>query len=290
MALAGDDVPEVVGARTVANPSGTIPDGLNAALAASTGTIVLRCDSRCDLPPGYVRRCVEALGDDTIGMVGGTPLVMDRDLVGATYGIAFNSPLLGPSRHRYSRTSGPADAAYLGAWRREVLVEAGGWDPRLIRNQDNELADRISASGRTVWYDADLVVGYVAGRPLRGILAHHHGFGRWRVIQGSLGQRAFTNRHVASLGVLGAGGVGAVALAAKAPRRAVAATAALGYAGLAVLGWATARPVRRARPDLGLRPGPAPHALAPALAVGINASWLAGIVREAVRTRSNRTR
>ena len=39
------------------------------------------------------------------------------------------------------------------------LLELGGFDPRLIRNQDNELADRVRSSGRTVFYDAELVVG-----------------------------------------------------------------------------------------------------------------------------------
>ncbi|MEO6628519.1 MAG: glycosyltransferase [Aquihabitans sp.] len=270
---------ELGGAMTVANPSGSIPAGLNAALAASTGSIVLRCDSRCDLPPDYITRCLDHLSNPTIGMVGGAPLVIDDGLVGGAYGIAFNSPLLGPSRHRYSRVSGPIESPYLGAWRREVLVELGAWDERLLRNQDNELADRVQAAGLTVWYDHTLVVGYVAGRPLEGILRHHHGFGRWRMAQRSLEQTALTPRHRAAVGGLVAGGAGAALTARRLPPRALLALGAATYGAAVAVGSVTSARLQSARPDLHIHPQPVSRLLAPALAAAINGAWALGLIR-----------
>ena len=279
VALKEADGVELDGVQVATNPSGSIPAGLNAALAASSGSIVLRCDSRCDLPPGYVTQCLDHLSDPTIGMVGGAPLVTDGGLVGGAYGIAFNSPLLGPSRHRYSRESGPIDSPYLGAWRREVLVELGAWDERLLRNQDNELADRVQASGLTVWYDHTLVVGYVAGRPLRGILRHHHGFGRWRMAQRSLEQTALTARHRAAVGGLVVGGAGAALFARRLPPRVSLALGAATYGAAVAVGSLTSARLQAARPDLHVHPRPTSRLLAPALAAAINGAWALGLLR-----------
>ena len=45
---------------------------------------------------------------------------------------------------------------YLGAWRGSNSM-TWGFDSRMVRNQDNELADRVVPA--CVWYDADLVAG-----------------------------------------------------------------------------------------------------------------------------------
>lgn len=268
----------VNGAISVSNPSGSIPAGLNAALAASHGEIVLRCDSRCDLPRYYIARCVDQLTNEDIGMVGGAPLVTDDGVVGGAYGIAFNSPLLGPSRHRYSRVSGPTESAYLGAWRRDVLVGVGGWDPRLLRNQDNELADRVRAAGLEVRFDHTLVVGYVAGRPLTGILRHHYGFGRWRMVQRSLQQTALTDRHRIAIGAGLAVGLGGAFFAWRLPARWSLAIGAVAYGAAATVGSVASGRLQAARPDLGVRPQIASRALAPALAAAINAAWALGVI------------
>lgn len=286
LADAGPTEPPV-GVTVVANPTGTIPDALNRAIAASSGEVVVRVDARCLLQPDHIARVLAGLEDPSVGCVGGAALVLDRGLFGSTYAIAFNSPLLGPTVYRYRRTSGSVDAAYLGAWRRADLVALGGFDPRLIRNQDNELADRVRASGKTVFYDADLVIGYHNARALPGAVAHHHEFGLWRMIQRSQGQQALTGRHVGTLGGVAAAGM--VATAAVAHRRTRPFALGLGLGAYLAAGagaWRTASRLRRARPDIE-GPGfhPAAPVLAPVLAATLDGAWLAGLVRGAWRAR-----
>lgn len=273
-----------VGVRVVHNPSGTIPDGLNLAIAASSGDVVVRVDSRCDLQPDHVRRIVERLSDDATGCVGGAALVLDRGLFGSTYAVAFNSVLLGPSKYRYSRRSGPADTAYLGAWRRADLEALGGFNPQLIRNQDNDLADRIRDAGGIVWYDAGLVVGYHNARDLRGALAHHHEFGMWRMFQRGQGSRTLTKRHIGSLGVLASAAiVVGSSLARRTSRPYVLGAGVFAYAAAGAYAWRSATRLRRCRPDI---PEAALHplspVLAPALAAMLNGAWLAGLLRGAL--------
>lgn len=285
--LAGRAPSEVpAGVQIVRNPTGTIPDGLNLAIEASSGEVVVRVDARCVLQPDHVGRVVAGLEDPDVGCVGGAALVLDRGLFGSTYAVAFNSPLLGPTVYRYRRTSGPVDAAYLGAWRRSDLDALGGFDPRLVRNQDNELADRVRVSGKVVWYDADLVIGYYNARSLRGALAHHHEFGLWRMIQREQGQQALTRRHVGSLGAVATVGLAtAGSLACRRTRPIALASGAAVYGAASLLSWRSATRLRRARPDVT---GPAFHPLAPLLAPALGAAldgaWLAGLVRGGLRT------
>jgi glycosyltransferase involved in cell wall biosynthesis len=59
------------GATVVMNPDGSTPAGLNLAIAASAGEIIVRCDSHSVLPPGYVARAVETLERTGAANVGG---------------------------------------------------------------------------------------------------------------------------------------------------------------------------------------------------------------------------
>ncbi len=267
--------------RWVPNPTGSIPEGLNRAFGASHSEVIVRVDSRSDLPPGYFTRVVEALGVASTGSVGGAALVTDRDRFGRVYAVAFNSPLLGPSQYRYSATSGPSASPYLGAWRRAVLEEVGGWDGRLLRNQDNELAARVSGAGYEVLYEADLVVGYRAGRGFVGSVKHHHSFGLWRSRQSAMGQQGSDRRHLVAVTLIGTGmlAVG-LGLWSKRRRKAVGGLCAIGYIAAVIGSLGTARRLADRRPDLRLDRLRLVDAMsAPALAAVLDVAWLAGVLR-----------
>ena len=277
--------PESAGSRrdvlVMDNPGGSIPAGLNRAASMTRGEILVRVDSRCHLQPDHVSRMVAGLRDTRVGSVGGAQLVTDRGLLGSAYAVAFNSPMLGPSRYRFSRTSGPTDSPYLGAWRRDTFEALGGFDERWLRNQDNDLAERVQAEGLEVRYDADAVVGYVAGRSLLGMLRHHYSFGWWRMAQRKQGGQGLAPRHVIVVGVMAVGaGTGLAALLRPRTRRWAVALGITAYGGAVAGAWTTAARLRMARPDLELAPfHPVGVIAAPALAAVIDAGWLLGLVR-----------
>ena len=61
-----------------------------------------------------------------------------------TRAVAMTMPLgAGSARYRLGGSAGPADTVFLGAWRRETLEAAGGFDETLARNEDYELNWRL---------------------------------------------------------------------------------------------------------------------------------------------------
>jgi glycosyltransferase involved in cell wall biosynthesis len=180
------------GATVVPNPAGTTPAGLNAAIGASSGDVVVRCDAHAILPSGYVRRAVETLERTGAGTVGGMQIPAGSTFWERAVGYAMSSPLgAGDARYRIGGGEGPVDTVYLGVFRREVLERVGGFDETLERNQDYELNWRIRQAGRVVWFDPELRVPYRPRGSIRALWRQYGDYGRWK--------REVIRRHPGSL-------------------------------------------------------------------------------------------
>lgn len=270
--------PEYV--RVVHNPRRNAAAGLNLAIANSQGDVVVRVDSRCVLPQHYIARLLDHLSDPSIGCAGGMQVVGDRGIIGTAYAVAFNSPLMGPSKYRFSTRAGPTESVYLGAWRRAVLDCVGRFDESLVRNQDNELSARIRAAGFKVWYDPDIRVLYYSDRSTRENARHHYEFGLWRVLQGMSGEAGLEPRHMISLAVvLACLGLGMYMFGA-ASRHGKLAMAGAAYGGLVLTG---ERLSTRCLSRLEMTPEPPPRswigtALSPLIAFIMDGAWASGVV------------
>ena len=199
---------------SVQNPTGRTPEGLNAALAATTQEIVVRVDAHSELSDGYIRLAVETLqrtGADNVGGIMGARGVTNFERAVAA---AMTSPLgVGSASFHTGGQEGPAETVYLGVFKRSALERVGGYDPAFTRAQDWEMNHRIRATGGTVWFNPELFVTY-RPRPSVGKLAKQYfEYGRWRRVvsrrhEGTINYRylapPFTVIGVASSLILGA--------------------------------------------------------------------------------------
>jgi succinoglycan biosynthesis protein ExoA len=167
--------------RTVPNPAGATPCGLNAAIAATSYDIVVRVDGHAVLPPEYVLTAVEVLEETGADNVGGVMAAEGTTPFEQAVACAMKSWLgVGGARFHLGGQAGPADTVYLGAFRRATLERVGGYDETLHRAQDWELNYRIRRSGGTVWFTPRMQVAY---RPRAGIYAlakQYFRTGQWR--------------------------------------------------------------------------------------------------------------
>lgn len=175
--LAATDARVVV----VDNPTGRTPDGLNAALAATSHEVVVRMDGHGALSRGYVRRAVEVLEETGAANVGGLMLAEGLAPTQQAVAIAMRSPLgIGGARFHVGGEAGPAETVYLGVFRREWLHRVGGYDPAYARAQDWEMNHRIRKAGGVVWFTPELTVTYRPRASLGELARQFYRTGRWR--------------------------------------------------------------------------------------------------------------
>ena len=186
--LARDDLRVSV----VNNPAGVAAAGLNAAIRATTGPLVVRLDAHAVLDDGYVAAAVASL--ERTGAVnvggrqdprGGSPF---EQAVGAAMSSRFGA---GDARFRTGGLAGPVDTVYLGVFRRSALEAVGLFDDALVRNQDAELNWRLREAGGVVFFDPGLAVGYRPRSTPAALASQYFGYGIWR--------RVVVARHPRSL-------------------------------------------------------------------------------------------
>ncbi|HUR74977.1 MAG TPA: glycosyltransferase family 2 protein [Sporichthya sp.] len=174
--------------RTVPNPTGATPCGLNAAIAATTAEIVVRVDGHSLLPPNYVRAAVEALQSSGADNVGGLMAAEGVTPFEQAVARAMRSWFgIGGARFHLGGEAGPVETVYLGVFRREMLERVGGFDEKLRRAQDWELNYRIRQAGGTVWFSPAMQVTYRPRADLRALSQQFFRTGQWR--------REVTRRH-----------------------------------------------------------------------------------------------
>lgn len=167
--------------RLVDNPRNDIPIGLNLAIRASRHPVVIRVDAHAELPPDYTRVAVETLRRTGAANVGGVMVAKGRTPFQRAVARAYNSPFgLGGGVYHHGDTESPADSAYLGTFRREVLEQVGLYDETLRRAEDWELNLRIREAGHLVLFTPRLTVTYWPRATFDALRRQMYATGVWR--------------------------------------------------------------------------------------------------------------
>lgn len=167
--------------KLIHNAQKTIGFGINAAIQAASGDVLVRCDAHTRLPQGYVRKAVTTLLRTGAANVGGQQVPVGETFLERAVAIAMSMPLgAGDARHRLGGRNGPVDTVYLGTFRRDALMAVGGFDPTFLHNQDYEINWRLRDHGETVWFDSDLTVFYRPRGTLMLLAQQYFNYGRWK--------------------------------------------------------------------------------------------------------------
>src|ERR1700734_2861099 len=165
----------------VANPTGRIPAGLNAALRAARHQIIARVDGHALLPPGYVTTAVDALKQTGAADVGGVMAAAGVTRFGQAVAWGMTSKAgVGSAAFHIGGGAGPTLSVYLGVYRRQAIEQAGGWDEGMLRAEDWELNYRIRAGGGVIWFTPELRVTYRPRASARTLVSQYFHYGRWR--------------------------------------------------------------------------------------------------------------
>jgi glycosyltransferase involved in cell wall biosynthesis len=166
--------------RVVDNPDRIQAAGLNRAIEACRGDVVVRVDGHCVLEPDYVERCVDALLGSGAAIVGGamSPVGVGRRQRGIA--CAMRSRLgAGPARFHVGGAPGWVDTVYLGAFRRDDALAVGGYAEDMVANEDAEFAIRMSARGG-VWFEPSIRSSYAPREGFVALVRQFYRYGRSR--------------------------------------------------------------------------------------------------------------
>lgn len=168
--------------RVLANRGRIVSTGLNAAIAASRGRIILRFDAHTTYSPDYCLRCMEAMERTGATNVGGPARTRAIGLKARAIAAAYHSPFsTGGARFHDPEFEGYVDTVPYGCWRRETFDEIGMFDETLIRNQDDEFNLRVLRAGGTIWQSPSIVSWYSPRPTISGLFYQYFQYGFWKV-------------------------------------------------------------------------------------------------------------
>jgi succinoglycan biosynthesis protein ExoA len=169
--------------RVVENAKRNIPAGLNRAIAAAKGEIIVRLDAHSIPRHDYVARCVKALDRGLGENIGGIWEIRPGGQGWVSRGIAAagSHPLgVGDAHYRYSEHARAVDTVPFGAFRASLIQRIGPYDETLLTNEDYEFNTRIRQSGGRIWLDPAIRAIYFARPDLKSLAEQYWRYGFWK--------------------------------------------------------------------------------------------------------------
>lgn len=186
------------------NPARRQSKALNIGLAAATGDIVVRVDGHTLINPDYVRHAVGLLIADKADNVGGKQVAVGKPPMGHAIALAYGSRFAVPAAYRTVTEDVYTDTVFLGAWKREFLLNMGGWNDQYLVHEDYELNYRTRQAGGRILLTMQMQSSYYCRDSLQAVWRQYFRYGRDKVKMAMQYPESLRIRHlVAPLFVAG---------------------------------------------------------------------------------------
>lgn len=164
------------------NPKKTVQHALNIGIRNAAGKYVVRLDAHSEYAGDYISECVKHLEKTNAANVGGPMIARGKTRLQKVIAAAYHSPFaLGGGKFHNEDYEGYADTVYLGAFKRETLLNLGIYDEDLPRNEDDDLNLRILESGGKVYVTPKIKSMYYPRNCYRALFKQYFGYGVWKV-------------------------------------------------------------------------------------------------------------
>jgi succinoglycan biosynthesis protein ExoA len=196
--------------RVVDNPMRNIPSGLNRALEAAQGVYIIRLDAHCIPYPDYIDHCLADLNQGLGDNVGGIWEIQPsgRGWVARSISAAAAHPIgAGDARYRSGGKAGEVETVPFGAYHKSIARKLGGYDERLLTNEDYEFNVRLREDGRRIWFDPRIRSIYFARNSFVSLARQYWRYGYWKarmliMYPGTLRWRQLSALLVLSMAIL----------------------------------------------------------------------------------------
>ncbi len=187
---------KVLNVKVLDNPEKILPCGWNLALAEAKGDIILHVDAHSSIPKDFITKNVKNIlsGEDIVG--GQRITIMPSGIRCSILAIAERSKFgSGAAEFRNPGVSRYVDTLAHAAYKRSVFANVGGYDERLVRNQDVEIHYRMKKVGFRFFFDPKVKSSYISRSTLYGLLKQKYATGLWIGLIMGVQPRCFGLRH-----------------------------------------------------------------------------------------------
>jgi glycosyltransferase involved in cell wall biosynthesis len=168
--------------RLIDNPGRIAASGLNAAIGAARGDIIIRMDAHTEYAADYVCQCVATLRRTGADNVGGAARTRADTYMQKAVAAAYHSPFaVGGAHFHDPEYEGYVDTVTYGCWRREAFEKSGCFDEELVRNQDDEHNLRIIRGGGKIYQSPKIKSWYKPRGSLGTLFKQYMQYGYWKV-------------------------------------------------------------------------------------------------------------
>ena len=167
--------------RVIDNPGRIVSTGLNAAIRAARGEIIIRMDAHTRYAPDYCVLCLETLESTGADNVGGPARTNATGTYARAVAAAYHSRFCTGARFHDVNYEGWVDTVTYGCWRKATFDRIGLFDENLVRNQDDELNLRLIRAGGKIWQNPRIMSWYSPRTKLSSVFRQYFQYGFWKV-------------------------------------------------------------------------------------------------------------
>lgn len=179
------------------NPGQILSSGWNIALSNAKGDIILRVDAHARMPEDFIMNNVAQIeaGEKICGghLVTIPPTSEWGNLLYASEHSRFGG---GAADFRNAGKARVVDSVAYAAYHRSVFATVGGYDERLVRNQDNEIHYRMHKAGFRFYYNPEIKSYYQMRDSLTGLIKQKFNNGIWVGLTLGVQPKCFRPRHL----------------------------------------------------------------------------------------------
>lgn len=169
--------------RVLDNPGRIVSTGLNTAIHASRGHIIIRMDAHTIYAPDYVRQCLAVMDETGAHNVGGPMRTTAATFMERAICAVFHSAFaVGGARSHQDDYEGYVDTVIYGCWKRNLFDRIGYFDEELVRNQDDEFNLRLTRAGGKVYQSPRIRSWYHVRGSLGTLFRQYMQYGYWKTL------------------------------------------------------------------------------------------------------------
>ena len=184
--------------RVFQNAQRTTPYAFNIGLREARGSYVAILGAHSQYAPDYLEVCLnELFRNKAVGCSGRVIPRVSDDTLQAHLALWVLSHPFGVSGSSFrTQPEGFADTIPYAVFVKQALLEAGGYDVKMTRNQDNDMNHKLVKAGGKLYLTWKTHCYYFTRRDLKGVMRYAQGNGSWCAVSfltrpGSLGLRHY---------------------------------------------------------------------------------------------------